>query len=442
MNDHSTTACQHKHAPTSHAPIFRRFSDLFKAGFSIDWGIAAFLIISHGLVLILTPLAYVYAPADLWKVMLAWTLVHALIAAIATTAYSHRLIAHRAAKDIRLPTHIVFLGLQLFALQGSVRRWSAQHVIHHAVDKTSQHHLDPYSTTWFDTGWRNFLWSHMLTYLFNHPDSREFDAAMNAKMHPAIIWQDKHYVPLLILANFVLPIALGIGLAGWLGGFCLLVASSGGYVLAHHNTWTVNSVTHMWGFKNGLISSAKNNYIWLGPLGEGNHHADHHDHPRDFRNGFGWTGWVLDPTRYVILSLRAMGLVKGLNRASRWQEAQIITRRKVRDTKAKSQSMVWQRWEDRLALLGDEWLAAAQTWDQFKLEKIRLTQQIRQAGADKMAAARERMGVTHEELLLDLRVRREAVRTEMQDARKRLKAKREAFFTALSELKQANMSVA
>jgi stearoyl-CoA desaturase (delta-9 desaturase) len=442
MNDHSTTACQHKHAPTSHAPIFRRFSDLFKAGFSIDWGIAAFLIISHGLVLILTPLAYVYAPAGLWKVMLAWTLVHALIAAIATTAYSHRLIAHRAAKDIRLPTHIVFLGLQLFALQGSVRRWSAQHVIHHAVDKTGQHHLDPYSTTWFDTGWRNFLWSHMLTYLFNHPDSREFDAAMNAKMHPAIIWQDKHYVPLLILANFVLPIALGIGLAGWLGGFCLLVASSGGYVLAHHNTWTVNSVTHMWGFKKGLISSAKNNYIWLGPLGEGNHHADHHDHPRDFRNGFGWTGWVLDPTRYVILSLRAMGLVKGLNRASRWQEAQIITRRKVRDTKAKSQSMVWQRWEDRLALLGDEWLAAAQTWDQFKLEKIRLTQQIRQAGADKMAAARERMGVTHEELLLDLRVRREAVRTEMQDARKRLKAKREAFFTALSELKQANMSVA
>lgn len=442
MNDHSTTACQHKHAPTSHAPIFRRFSDLFKAGFSIDWGIAAFLIISHGLVLILTPLAYVYAPADLWKVMLAWTLVHALIAAIATTAYSHRLIAHRAAKDIRLPTHIVFLGLQLFALQGSVRRWSAQHVIHHAVDKTGQHHLDPYSTTWFDTGWRNFLWSHMLTYLFNHPDSREFEAAMNAKMHPAIIWQDKHYVPLLILANFVLPIALGIGLAGWLGGFCLLVASSGGYVLAHHNTWTVNSVTHMWGFKKGLISSAKNNYIWLGPLGEGNHHADHHDHPRDFRNGFGWTGWVLDPTRYVILSLRAMGLVKGLNRASRWQEAQIITRRKVRDTKAKSQSMVWQRWEDRLALLGDEWLAAAQTWDQFKLEKIRLTQQIRQAGADKMAAARERMGVTHEELLLDLRVRREAVRTEMQDARKRLKAKREAFFTALSELKQANMSVA
>jgi stearoyl-CoA desaturase (delta-9 desaturase) len=384
----------------------------------------------------------VVAPAGFWKVMLAWTLLHALIAAIATTAYSHRLIAHRAAKDVRLPTHVIFLGLQLFALQGSVRRWSAQHVIHHAVDKTGQHHLDPYSTTWFDTGWRNFLWSHMLTYLFNHPPSREFDAAMNAKMHPAIIWQDKHYVPLLILANFALPIALGLGLAGWLGGFCLLVASSAGYVLAHHNTWTVNSVTHLWGFKKGLISSAKNNYIWLGPLGEGNHHADHHDHPRDFRNGFGWSGWVLDPTRYVILSLRALGLVKGLNRASRWQEAHIITRRKVRDTKAKSQSVVWQRWEEKLALLGDEWLAAAQTWDQFKLEKIQLSQQIRQAGADKMAAARERMGDTQEEFLRDLQARRASVRAELHDARKRLKERREAFFTALSELKQANMAVA
>ena len=442
MNDYRSTTLQHTQAADSPEPLFSRFSDLFRAGFSIDWGIGSFLVISHCLVLVLTPLAYFYAPAGLWKVMLAWTLVHAFIAAVTTTAYSHRLIAHRAAKDIRLPTHIVFLGLQLFALQGSVRRWSAQHVIHHSVDRTGQHHLDPYSTTWFDTGWRNFLWSHMLTYLFNHPPSREFDAALNAKMHPAIIWQDKHYLPLLILANFALPIALGIALAGWLGGFCLCVASSAGYVLAHHNTWTVNSVTHLWGFKKGLISSAKNNYIWLGPLGEGNHHADHHDHPRDFRNGFGWSGWLLDPTRYLILSLNALGLVNGLNRASRWQEARIITRRKVRDTRARSQSAVWQRWEDKLALLGEEWLAAAQTWDHFKLEKNKLTQQIRQAGADTMAAARERMGLTHEELVRDLQARREAVRAEMQDARKRLKARREAFFTALSELKQANMAAA
>ena len=114
----------------------------------------------------------------------------------------------------------------------------------------------------------------------------------------------------------------------------------------------------------------------------------------------------------------------------------------MRDTKAKSQSVVWQRWEEKVALLGDEWLAAAQTWDQFKLEKIQLSQQRRQAGADRMAAARERMGDTQEEFLRDLQARRAAVRAELHDARKRFKARREDFFTALSELKQANLAAA
>ena len=67
-----------------------------------------------------------------------------------------------------------------------------------------------------------------------------------------------------------------------------------------------------------------NNYIWLGPMGEGNHHADHHDFPRDYRNGFGWLGWVLDPTRYAILALRGLGLVSGLNHANRRDEAALL----------------------------------------------------------------------------------------------------------------------
>ena len=71
-------------------PLYHRFSDVFKAGFSIDWGIGSFLVISHVLVLLLTPVAYAYAPAGLWQVMLAWTLIHAFIGALSTTVYSHR----------------------------------------------------------------------------------------------------------------------------------------------------------------------------------------------------------------------------------------------------------------------------------------------------------------------------------------------------------------
>jgi hypothetical protein len=80
MIDCPTTTRQHPQTPDAPEPIYSRFSDLTKAGFSIDWGIASFLVISHCLVLVLTPLAYVVAPAGFWKVMLAWTLLHALIA--------------------------------------------------------------------------------------------------------------------------------------------------------------------------------------------------------------------------------------------------------------------------------------------------------------------------------------------------------------------------
>lgn len=427
-SQHSPQTCR----PT---PLYQKFSELFDQGFTIDWGIGTFLIGSQIAALLLTAPAYYFAPDGLWQWMLGWTLLHCLIGCIATTAYAHRLIAHGAADIMRWPTHVLFLFLQLFAVQGSVRRWAAQHVVHHSVDKTGQHHLDPYSATWFDTAWRNFLWSHMLTFCFHHPASREFDAAFTSKRHPAILWQDRHYVSLLIIANFVLPMTVGALLAGISGALCMMVASVGGYVLAQHNTWTVNSVTHMWGFKDGLFSSAKNNFLWLGPLGEGNHHADHHDYARDYRNGFGWSGWLLDPTRYVILSLRSVGLVQGLNRASRLREAQIIAGRRLRDARERSRQPVWVSWEDTLQQLRDEWLAAARAWDQFKARKKQLKRQLEQAGAAKWQAA-------HDSLQDEIDEHLNKLKDEMQQAKLKMHARRDAFFAALRELQQANITAA
>ena len=118
----------------------------------------------------------------------------------------------------------------------------------------------------------------------------------------------------------------------WVASWVLFALTAGsmlGTVAVQHNTWTVNSVTHLWGFTPGVKSSATNNYVWMGPLGEGNHHGDHHDFPRDYRNGFGLSGWLLDPTRYGILALNLLGLVRGLNSASKHEEAEIIAQRKL-----------------------------------------------------------------------------------------------------------------
>ncbi|MEL7400127.1 MAG: hypothetical protein AAFN68_06080, partial [Pseudomonadota bacterium] len=149
------------------APIYDTVGELFDHGFRIDWVVASFITITHLILLVGTPLAYFYAPEGFWKLMLGWTLVHALVGSVSTTVYTHRLIAHGAARYISWPVHIVFgfVG-QILAMQGSARQWAANHVIHHSVDRTGKHELDPYSATWFSTGWRNFLWSHMLTYFF------------------------------------------------------------------------------------------------------------------------------------------------------------------------------------------------------------------------------------------------------------------------------------
>lgn len=398
------------------APLYNRIRDVFQNGFTIDWVTASFISVSHLVCLIATPVAYYYAPGDFWRIMLGWTLIHGFIGSLSTTVYSHRLITHEGAKYISWPVHIVFgfIG-QVMAMQGSVRRWAAMHVMHHGVDRTGKHHLDPYSATWFKSGWRNFLWSHVLTYFFHHPNTAAIERAFKAKNTTPLRIQDQYYLPLLVSVNFLLPAIVGYSITGSMSGaLCLMVASIGGFILAQHNTWTVNSVTHMWGVTRGAYSSAKNNYVWMGPMGEGNHHADHHDFPKDYRNGFGWSGWLLDPTRYVILTLRALGLVKGLQRASKSREAEIIALRKLYEAQARTQESRWEKWESRLISLKAEWLEATRQWESFRLQKIQL----------------KSMSIPK----LELRQKLAQLKPEIEVARRSMKARRMAFFDALYEM--------
>ncbi len=368
-------------------PLYKRFSDLPKNGFGIDWPVAIFLTASHLAAVTLGIWLIISAPSNWTLAAFIWALCHAFIGSLSTTAYTHRLIAHNAAKKVSNSVHWFFCAFgQIFAVQGSVRTWSANHVIHHGVDRHGKHNLDPYSATWFEDPIRNLLWSHMLTFYFKHPESEEFSKAFASKNHPVIVWQDKYFGLLVGFWIFLLPATIGAYFGGVNGFFALLGGSMIGTVLAQHNTWTVNSITHMWGFTRGLKSSAVNNYFWLGPLGEGNHHGDHHDYPRDYRNGFGLSGWLLDPTRYVILSLRGLGLVKGLNRASREEEAEIIAKRKLVNIKEKGflaqkassftpdTAALFAQLENKVLELKQEWIEAVQNFESLKAESKLLKQ--------------------------------------------------------------------
>ena len=395
------------------APIYRTFSELFAKGFTLDTVTLVFVLAIHVAAVALGVWIGLAAPQEWVTLAIAWTVAHFVVGSMSTTVYSHRLITHRAVKTVSVPVHLLFCVFgQILSVQGSVRRWSANHVLHHGVDRHGKKELDPYSATWFPDTLRNFLWSHTLTHLFNHPESDEYARAYNANFHPIIAWQDRHYGVLIAFWIFAVPLGVGFLFGGLIGAMSLLAGSLIGSVAVQHNTWTVNSVTHLWGWTKGLKSSAVNNFIWLGPMGEGNHHADHHDFPRDYRNGFGWSGWLLDPTRYVILGFQVLGLVKGLNKATRRDEAEIISARKLAKVEQvkrsnKETAPLYEQLEARVMELRKEWLDAVSSWETLRAESKLM----------------QRANSTYEEL-----------RKEIQQAKTVVNERKQAFLNAVELL--------
>ena len=76
---------------------------------------------------------------------------------------------------------------------------------------------------------------------------------------------------------------------------------------AHHVTFSVNSVCHLWGgrpFPSG--DQSRNNFlVGLLALGEG-WHNNHHAFPTSARHGLRW--WQVDASYYVIRLLALLGL--------------------------------------------------------------------------------------------------------------------------------------
>jgi len=80
-------------------------------------------------------------------------------------------------------------------------------------------------------------------------------------------------------------------------------------VAVWHITWSVNSVTHMWGYRNyNTDENSKNNWlVGIVSNGEG-WHNNHHAEPRCVAHGHRW--WELDVTYRTIRFLQRVGLAK------------------------------------------------------------------------------------------------------------------------------------
>jgi stearoyl-CoA desaturase (delta-9 desaturase) len=78
-------------------------------------------------------------------------------------------------------------------------------------------------------------------------------------------------------------------------------------VLVWHITWSINSVTHLWGYRNYDTDENSRNNLLIGFISNGEGwHNNHHAQPRAAAHGHKW--WEFDVTYLTIQALQLVGL--------------------------------------------------------------------------------------------------------------------------------------
>jgi len=224
----------------------------------------------------------------------------------------HRLLTHRGLACPKWLEHaLVIVAMSCF--QETPARWVAVHRRHHEF---SDEQPDPHSPL------ASFFWGHMGWILVHQPElSRlgiyqryakdilrdRFYVAL--ERHNWLLWINLGQVPLFFAAGFAVA---------WLAGETPGDAASTGLgimlfgvfvrtVLVWHITWAVNSVTHLWGYRNYETDEDSRNNIVVGLISNGEGwHNNHHADPRSARHGHRW--WEIDNTWLTIRVLARLGL--------------------------------------------------------------------------------------------------------------------------------------
>ena len=197
--------------------------------------------------------------------------------------------------------------------------WVAIHRMHH---QHSDEPDDPHSPR---TG---FFWSHMGWFLIYDPaiynlstyDRYARDLLLDRFykwLERPVVWRNLHRAQ---WAVFVCLGALVGGLATWSPTGAVQLALSwlvwGVFVrtvAVWHITWSVNSVTHIWGYRNfDTHDDSRNNWlVGLISNGEG-WHNNHHAQPRCAAHGQRW--WEVDVSYLTIRLLERVGMAWGVVR--------------------------------------------------------------------------------------------------------------------------------
>ncbi|MEW6644004.1 MAG: fatty acid desaturase [Pseudomonadota bacterium] len=224
----------------------------------------------------------------------------------------HRLLTHRSFScPLWLEHTLAFFGT--CSLQFSPAFWVAVHRRHHHY---ADDDLDPHSPL------RSFIWAHFGWLLARPPDMR---SAMMTQRYARDLLRDPFYARLehrkgwmwvgflTWIAFFVLGFAghlvvdRDIDRAIWSGLSLFIWGGPLRTVFVWHTTWAVNSVSHVWGYRNYRTDDDSRNNVIVALLAAGEGwHNNHHADPNSARHGHTW--WEFDLTWWNLKLLMALGL--------------------------------------------------------------------------------------------------------------------------------------
>jgi stearoyl-CoA desaturase (Delta-9 desaturase) len=222
----------------------------------------------------------------------------------AITGFYHRYFSHRTFKTSRAG-QLIFGILGAMAVQRGPIWWAAHHRHHHAYSDRPEDVHSPVQ--------HGFFWSHMGWFMSRRDFAPDFSRVKDLLKYPELRFLDRFdvVVPTLLgIGVFLVGVLLkhvapGLHTTGWqmlVWGFCVST------VFLYHGTYTINSLSHVFGRQRYRTGDASRNNPWLAivTLGEG-WHNNHHHYCGSVRQGFYW--WEFDPTFYLLKLMSFLGLI-------------------------------------------------------------------------------------------------------------------------------------
>ena len=246
-------------------------------------------------------LFHIAAAVSVFFVHFSWSMVALCIAMyylrmFGITAGYHRYFSHRSYKTNRVFQFIV-AWIGSMSSQKGVLWWAANHRHHHKFSDLPEDIHSPLLT--------GFWWSHVGWILSVYYDETKWELIPDLKKFPELVWLNKyHQVPLVLYGATLFLLG---GWSAFVWGF--LVST----VLLWHGTFTINSLSHVYGSRRYVTTDTSRNNFWLAllTLGEG-WHNNHHCYQSSANQGFYW--WEVDGSFYVLKALSWIGITRDLRK--------------------------------------------------------------------------------------------------------------------------------